>query len=187
MQRGAVALEFAVLAVPFLLLVLGAMEIGYDYFVQAALDNAVNLAARGVQVGAQQIANGESGADFVKTSVCPALGGLLNCDQLYVAVTPISAGTGTDYYDYLSANPPSLANVTGTGGGAVGGADPVHTGNGCQVMILEAYYLGPTFLGTLIPSFSVVSPLPGAGGRLVHVTYSGAGFINENFGGSAGC
>lgn len=178
-RRGAVSLEFAVTATAFLILTFGAMELGYDYFVQAALDNAVNLAARGVQVGATQKGSNQTGAQFVQQAVCPDLGSLLNCGQLFVAVTPI---TTDDYYDYFLANPPSLTNITGSGGGS---ADPVNTGVACQPMVVEAYYLGPTFLGTLIPQFSQASPLNSS--QLVHVTYSAAGFINENFGGGIGC
>jgi Flp pilus assembly protein TadG len=181
-RRGAVSLEFAVTATAFLILTFGAMELGYDYFVQAALDNAVNLAARGVQVGANQKGTNQTGPQFVQQSVCPDLGGLLNCGQLFVAVTPI---TTDDYYDYFLANPPSLSTVTGTGGGSSGSADPVNTGVACQPMVVEAYYLGPTFLGTLIPQFSQQSPLNSS--QLVHVTYAAAGFINENFGGGTGC
>jgi len=182
-RRGAVSLEFAVTATAFLILTFGAMELGYDYFVQAALDNAVNLAARGVQVGATQKGANQTGSQFVQQAVCPDLGSLLNCSQLFVAVTPI---TTDDYYDYFLANPPSLATITGSGGGGSGSADPVNTGVACQPMVVEAYYLGPTFLGTLIPQFSQQSPLNSS--QLVHVTYSAAGFINENFGGgSTGC
>ncbi len=179
-RRGASALEFAIVAVPFFTLVLGTMEVGYDLFVQAALSNAVNTAARSVQVGTAQVsATGKAEASWVTSAVCPALGGLLNCGQLYVTISGIPSGTGQNYYTYLAANPPSLAAMTSS-------ADTVCTGAAAQMMILRAYYLGPTFLGLLVPGWSQVSPV--STGSRVHVTYASAGFVNEYFtGGETGC
>jgi Flp pilus assembly protein TadG len=44
-RRGAVALEFSIVATAFVVLTLSAMEVGYDLYVQEALDNAVETAA----------------------------------------------------------------------------------------------------------------------------------------------
>jgi Flp pilus assembly protein TadG len=173
-------MEFAILAVPFLILFLGTMEVGYDFFVQAALSNAVNVAARSVQVGTSQTySTGTAEATWVAQSVCPALGGLLDCGQLYVSVSGIPSGTGQNYYTYISANPPSLATMTSSTNSAC-------TGAAAQMMILQAYYLSPTFLGMLVPIWSQASPV--SPGTRVHVTYASAGFVNEYFtGGEAGC
>jgi Flp pilus assembly protein TadG len=179
-RRGTVALEFAILAVPFLILALGTFEVGYDFFVEAALDNAVHVAARSVQVGtAQGAATGSAATEWVASSVCPALRGLLDCGQLYVSVTTIPSGTGQNYYTYITANPPSLTGITGS-------SDSVCTGTGGQLILLRAYYLSPTFLGLLVPDWSQASPVGGSG--RVHVSFASAGFVNENFsGGKSGC
>jgi Flp pilus assembly protein TadG len=179
-RRGAAALEFTILSVPFLILTLGTMEVGYDFFVQAALSNAVTVAARGMQVGtAQASVTGKAETSWVTSAVCPALGGLLNCGQLYVTVSGIPSGTGQNYYTYLTANAPSLAAMTSS-------TDSVCTGAAAQLMILRAYYLSPSFLGLLIPSWS--QPWPSGTAQRVHVTYASAGFVNEYFsGGEAGC
>lgn len=168
------------LAVPFLILVLGTMEVGYDFFVQAALTNAVNLAARSVQVGtAQANATGTAEAAWVASAVCPALGGLLDCGQLYVSVAGIPSGTGQNYYTYISANPPSLTSM-------VSSTNSACTGAAGQMMLLRAYYLSPTFIGMLVPVWSQASPV--SPGKRVHVTYASAGFVNEYFtGGESGC
>jgi Flp pilus assembly protein TadG len=179
-RRGTAAVEFAILAVPFFVLVLGTMEIGYDFFVQITLTHAVNVAARSVQVGAIQAnASGTAESQWVVSAVCPALGSLLNCGQLYVSVTAIPSGTGQNYYTYISANPPSLAAMTSSSNAAC-------TGAAGQMMLLQAYYLSPTFIGMLIPSWSQPSPVPP--NPRVHVTYASAGFVNEFFtGGESGC
>jgi Flp pilus assembly protein TadG len=178
--RGSVALEFAILAVPLVLLSLGTMEAGYDFFVQEALNSAVQVAARSVQTGATQGApTGANIAAWVAADVCPALGNLLDCGQLYVSVTSVPGGVGQNYYTYISANAPSLVNITSNN-------DVVCTGIGAQLMILRAYYLSPTFLGSLMPIWSQASPVNP--NQLVHVSYAAVGFVNEYFsGGSAGC
>lgn len=179
-RRGNAALEFAILAAPLFTLALGTMEAGYDFFVQASLDNAVHVAARGVQVGATAgSASGAAAASWVASAVCPALGGLLDCGQLYVNVTYIPSGAGENYYTYMSANPPSLAAMTSS-------SNSICTGSAGKLMLLQAYYLSPTFLGMLVPAWSQASPL---NSRLrVHVTYAATGFVNEYYtGGETGC
>jgi hypothetical protein len=182
-RRAAVSLEFAILAVSFLILLLATFEIGYDYFVQATLDNAVETAAREVQVGENVGTQGAGQALlFVQNSVCPALGGLLDCNNLYVSITalpppPVNGDPPPDFYDYLSGNDnPTLQTVMAQG-------DIVCTGTARQMMMVQAYYLGPTFLGALIPAFAYE-----INGQLTHVSYSTTGFVNENFsGGEQGC
>jgi Flp pilus assembly protein TadG len=179
-RRGNVSLEFAILAAPLFTLALGTMEVGYDFFVQEALDNAVHVAARGVQVGAADgSATGTAATKWVSNAVCPALGGLLDCGQLYVNVTYIPSGTGENYYTYMSSNPPNLTGVTSS-------ANSICTGSAGKLMLLQAYYLSPTFLGMLIPAWSQASPVNSS--LRVHVTYSSSGFVNEYFsGGETGC
>jgi len=177
---GSVSLEVAILAVPLFVLTLGTMEVAYDFFVQSALNNAVQVAARGVQVGtATGSATGAAMTAWVAASICPALGRLLDCGQLYVSVSSIPSGTGQNYATYIAANPPSLTAMTSSG-------NTVCTGAAAQVMILRAYYLSPTFIGLLVPDWSQASPLNSR--MRVHVTYASAGFVDEYFtGGQSGC
>jgi Flp pilus assembly protein TadG len=179
-RSATAALEFAILVVPFLVLALGTFEVGYDFFIEAVLDNAVHTAARTVQVGtAQGAASGSSVATWVASAVCPALHGLLACSQLYVSVVAIPSGTGQTYYTYIAENPPSLTGTTGA-------SDSVCTGTGGQLMLLRAFYLSPTFLGLLVPQWSQASPVNST--ARVHVSFASAGFVNEYFsGGKSGC
>jgi Flp pilus assembly protein TadG len=162
-----VALEFAILAVPFLIMLLGVMEVSYDLYVQEELDTAVEHASRSVQVGAIQGYAGESAAQFAAAAVCPALTGGLNCNALTVAVTPVPAGAANNYF---TQQPPNFQQGT-TG--------CVNTGGPGQLMWLVVWYDGPTFLGTLVPGFAT----KGVNGDLVHRTFASTGFVNEYFGG----
>ncbi|MBE7217107.1 MAG: pilus assembly protein [Caulobacteraceae bacterium] len=54
--RGATAIEFAVLALPFVLAMLAVAEYGYVYLIDVSLDNALSAAARQVRTGQAQTA-----------------------------------------------------------------------------------------------------------------------------------
>jgi Flp pilus assembly protein TadG len=184
-RRGAVALEFSIVATAFVVLTLSAMEVGYDLYVQEALDNAVETAARSVQVGTDN-GTGLTAAQFVKQQVCPSLRAVLSCNQLIVAVAmlPAQAG-GSAQYDYWTA-PPVAGDVYNHFYTPLSSADSGNgmlcTGKAAQLMLVQAWYIGPTFVGLLIPSFSTVF-----NGQLQHITMSSAGFVNENFAGGEQC
>ncbi len=162
-RRGAAALEFAIVALPFITLILGVMEVAFDLFVQGTLDAAVDQAARSVQTGAVQGSSGESSKQFAAAAVCPALGAWLSCSQIVVGIEPVPSGS--NYF----TNPATL-----TLAGAAGGA--ICTGVGGQMVLIQAWYLGPTIAGGLIPYFSTKY-----NGSVVHVTSASAAFVNEYF------
>lgn len=164
-RRCTTSLELAIIATPFFAMLLGLMDAGYDLFVQAELDSAVNLAARGVQVGTITGRSGETSAQLAAAAVCPNLKRLLNCSLLTVGVIHVP----TDYYQ--DQNPLTFSSASSTGGS-------VCTGVGGQLMLLQAWYAGPTFVGRLIPAFSTAY-----NNTRVHFTSSSAGFVNEYFSG----
>ncbi len=163
-RRAAVALEFTVASLGFLALLLACLETGYDLYVQEAMDDAVNTAARLVFTG--QKIGPYSAAQFISQALCPAVQGLLVCENLSVNVVPVPGG------DYYSFTPPAFG-ATGNG---------VCTGLPGQAMLLQAWYTGPSFLGTLIPAFSME-----LNGQLTHLTYASAAFVNEQFVGGQTC
>ena len=174
-DRSAVAMELGIIAIPFFTMFLGVMEISYDLYVQASLDNAVETAARSIQVGSITGSGGEKSGGaggLVATNVCPNLGGLLDCALLTVGVAPIPPGF--DYFtlpvqDQLTQNEAS----NGTG---------ICTSTGGTPMVLKAWYDGPTFLGLLVPAFTTQW-----NSQIVHVTVASAAFVNEWFvGGQTG-
>jgi Flp pilus assembly protein TadG len=170
-RRCATSLELSFVAAPFFAMMLGLMEMGYDLFVQAALDIAVERSARQVQIGAVK-SSGESSSALAAAAVCPNLYGLLNCNLLIVGVVPVPStsvnGVATEDY-YQSQNLITYSAASSTNG-------DVSTGSAGQMMVLEAWYNGPTFVGTLIPGWNSL-----VNGKRVHVTLSTAGFVNEYF------
>jgi Flp pilus assembly protein TadG len=165
-DRCATSLEFASLAIPCFMMLLGVMEISYDLYVQAELDNLADTAARSVQVGAATGISNETSSTFTAASICPSVGGLLDCTLITVAVAPIPTGS-----NYFSA--PVQQQITQT---EANNGTGICTGTAAQMMVLRLWYDGPSFVGLLLPSFTKIW-----NGKIVHETTSSAGFVNEYF------
>jgi Flp pilus assembly protein TadG len=175
-DRSVVSLELGIIAVPFFGMFLGIMEISYDLFVQSELDNAVEIAARGVQVGAHTGYTLETSAQFIAQNVCPNISGALNCNLLTVAVVPLQPkGVDTNYY-----NNPIQTTLTQT---QANNGSGICTGTAGQLMVIKVWYDGPTFVGLLVPSFTKTW-----NNTIVHETSASAGWVNEYFttGGQSG-
>ncbi len=74
-EGGAVAVEFAIVALPFLSLVFAILELAVVLLIFSTLENAMADAARTIRTGALQTAGGATATSF-KTSICNNLGWL---------------------------------------------------------------------------------------------------------------
>lgn len=85
-REGVTAVEFAIVALPFLLFVLGIMAVGLQFFTINALDSAVQTAARKIRTGEAQRA-GMKLSEF-KDLVCESGGHYIqkDCEQIYIHV-----------------------------------------------------------------------------------------------------
>ncbi len=72
-ERGAAAVEMALVAVPFLMLLFGIVEIGLIFMISTSLENGMDLAARTIRTGQLQTAGGATAASF-KTTICNSFG-----------------------------------------------------------------------------------------------------------------
>lgn len=68
-RRGATAVEFAIIALPFCVLLFGIIELGLVFMVSVTLQNATDSAARHIRTGQFQTSGSNAKADF-KTLVC---------------------------------------------------------------------------------------------------------------------
>lgn len=71
-ERGAVAVEFAMVALPFIFMLLAIFELGLYFVVATTLENATGNAARMIRTGEMQLA-GTANANTFKTQVCSSL------------------------------------------------------------------------------------------------------------------
>jgi Flp pilus assembly protein TadG len=68
-REGATAVEFALIATPFLALMFGILELGLVFMVSTTLDNATDTAARKIRTGQFQLAGGGTASTF-ETQIC---------------------------------------------------------------------------------------------------------------------
>ncbi len=74
-RDGATAVEFALVALPFLALLFGIIELAMIFLVSTSLDNATATAARTIRTGQLQGAGGATSTSF-RNSICTNLGWL---------------------------------------------------------------------------------------------------------------
>jgi len=67
-RQGSAAVEFAMVATPFLGLLFGVLELGLVFMVSTTLDNAIDTASRKIRTGELQTTGGT--ASTFKTAIC---------------------------------------------------------------------------------------------------------------------
>lgn len=182
-RRGANAVEFALVAFPFIATLVVIFEMSLDVFMTEALDNATRKASRQIMTGASQTAN--MSANQFRTSVlCPILPAFMSCSNVVINVAAFNAGgTPSNYYNYV--------NPAKTWLKVPAILDAAHTtfcpGNSGQYVLVQAFY-GAPFLSTYLPQ-AVQTQINGVTARVIS---SAATFRNEPFmgvtnPGGAGC
>lgn len=89
-QKGATAVEFALLIGPFLFLLLGLMEVSMQYFIATAMDYSVQKTARLIRTGQAQEAG--LSVDDLRTTMCENILDLFDCaSNSYLSVTELDS------------------------------------------------------------------------------------------------
>ena len=81
-REGSTAVEFALVAMPFFMLMLAIFETTAVYFASSTLENAVNDAARMIRTGQTQVSNMD--ASQFRQMICDRVAALLRCDSSLV-------------------------------------------------------------------------------------------------------
>jgi Flp pilus assembly protein TadG len=163
-QDGAAAVEFALVALPFLALLFAILESALVFFASQTLETAASDASRLIMTGQAQTA-GYSQADF-KTAVCNALaGGLFDC----------SNGVYVDVETYTSFSAINTASPIVNGQLNTSNLNYLPGGPGDIVMV-RLYYQWPIYVSLLGDTLSNLN----GGSRLLVAT---SVFRNEPYGG----
>ncbi len=129
-ERGATAVEFALIAVPFLALLMAMVETALVFFAGMVLQSATSETARLIMTGQ---ALSMTGAQF-QQDVCNASGGLFTCSQLSVNVQ-----TYTSFTAATESNPIQAGKLNTAGFG-------FSPGKPGQIEVVQVFYPWP--LGT---------------------------------------
>jgi Flp pilus assembly protein TadG len=124
-ESGATAVEFAMVAAPFLMLLFGTIAVGLYFFVTFSLENAVEQAARLIRTGQAQMTNPPMTTTQFKTQVCDNAPSFIDCaGKLRVNVVAASSFSSlatpacTDSNGKLVPDA-AVSNVPGAAGDAV--------------------------------------------------------------------
>lgn len=137
-RRGSALVQFAMVAAPFVALLIGTVETALVYFTQQALETAAEAAARRILTGEAQTS--ATGKDAFKQQVCDDLPSYLKCANVYVDVRKAST-----FADIDTAKP----TITYNGTGAVSNSFAYDLGGAGEIVILRLMYLWPVSTGPL--------------------------------------
>lgn len=87
-QDGSTAVEFALIGIPFILMVIGIIEMALMFTAQSLLEASTSEGARQVRIGAVQQGGGE---DLFRDTVCDYAGLLMACDDIQYQVVSIDS------------------------------------------------------------------------------------------------
>ena len=142
-SRGSAAVEFAMVAPIFFVLLMGTIEAGVMFFAQSALQNALNDTARMVRTGQTACYTTSSGN-------CVAMTSAQFQTQLCSEVSTLLQGcsSGSLQFD-VNAYPSGFAAASNSspldGGGNLPTLTAFNLGNACDVVLVRAFYKWPVF------------------------------------------
>lgn len=172
-NKGSAAIEFALVAPVFFVLLMGTIEVGVIFFAQSALQNALNDTARLVRTGQTGCYTTDSGGNCqsmtqaqFRSKLCGEVSTLLqdcNGASLQFDVNAYSSG-----FSSASNSPPLDAS------GDLPTLTAFNVGNACDVVLVRAFYKWPVFTPGLKYFLANIT-----GGY--HLLSSAAAFRNEPY------
>ena len=166
-QDGAAAVEFGLVAAPFLALVFAIIETAVVFFAGQALETAVADSSRLIMTGQAQTAGYDAAA--FKNAVCAKIYGLFNCQ----------AGVTVDVQKFASFS--SMTNTSPVDSSGNFNLNPSYNpGAACDIVLVRLFYQYPVYVSLLGFNLSNLS----GGKRLLAAT---AAFRNEPFTSGASC
>jgi Flp pilus assembly protein TadG len=142
--KGATAVEFALIAMPFFAILAALIQTFLLFFAQSVLENAVRASARQILTGQTQTTDATLSQSAAQTAftnaVCANAAVLFNCAGLMVDVEVAnnwsSANTGMPVLTYKSD-------------GTVSNVWQFNPGNAGDIVVVRVMYLWPVFFGPI--------------------------------------
>jgi len=165
-DRGATAIEFGLVAMPFLALTFAILETAIIFFAGQTLESAVQNSARLILTGQAQ-SGGYTSAYFHDNIVCPNAATFFSCSKIYVDVKEYAQ------FGDITQTPPVTNNQF----------DPTKIGYtlggpGC-IQVVTVYYVWPVYVSLLSDNLSNLGS-----NRLLSAS---AVFKNEPYSTTGGC
>lgn len=140
---GAAALEFAIVAAPFIAIILATLQTALAFFAGEVLESAVADSSRSILTGSAQ--NASLSQSGFATTVCGKVQALFDCSKLMIDVQTANS--------FGAANT-SMPTLTFDSHGNVNNAWKFQPGSPGDVVVMRVMYQWPVFLGPLGLSLS---------------------------------
>ncbi|HLH98308.1 MAG TPA: TadE/TadG family type IV pilus assembly protein [Xanthobacteraceae bacterium] len=137
-EEGAAALEFAIIAAPFLALILASMQTALAFFAGQVLESAVADSSREILTG--QVQNAGMTQSQFASAVCAKVQALFSCGGLMIDVQTAAS---------FSAANTSMPTLTFNANGQVNNNWSYNPGNPGDIVVMRVMYQWPVFTGPL--------------------------------------
>ncbi len=175
-REGTAAIEFAILAVPFFMLIFAVLELAIVFFINSTLNHAVSEAGRQIRTGNFQACGTQ--AKF-KQLVCANMSGLGNCEErLRIDVVSDSSFGAITLAEPPEPPEPDPSDPTATP--PIPNGDWENTAASVPVVVRGLYY----HKLVLPPQLTRLETMQGKGIRLLSATTA---FKNEPFPAPGAC
>lgn len=171
-RDGAAAIEFAILAIPFFLLVFAIIETFVAYAGEQLLENAVDTMSRKIRTG--QITAANTSSDQFRTDFCNEVSIMLSCSDQKLYLDVEHYATFADMPTGVPRQGSSAYGELDTGGFKY---DPGPAGS---YNMVRAYYKWPIIVDLVRPYISNVRP-EGDGVSSYFLMVATTAFANENY------
>ena len=126
-RDGAAAVEFALIATPFFLLIFATLEVALYFLGSTVIENGVNEAARAIRTGQLQ-QSGQTVEDF-RGSICERISAVADCSRIQLDVRTFDS--------FSSSSNPSPLDANGEINDSNFTFDP---GGGGDVVVVRVFY-----------------------------------------------
>ncbi|HEY8190246.1 MAG TPA: TadE/TadG family type IV pilus assembly protein, partial [Micavibrio sp.] len=92
-SEGSVAVEFALISIPFVYLTIAIVELSLFFAAANMLEGGINESARMIRTGQLQAQAQEDQETIFRQAVCDKLFVLINCENVQIEVVAIGDGT----------------------------------------------------------------------------------------------
>lgn len=143
-KDGTTAIEFSLMAIPYIMLTLGTIELSIMYASASLLEGATGTAARLIRTGQlQQDQSGRQPEDIFRDSLCQYATVLINCNDISIEVLPLQSFADAEN---LEPQFDEDGNVVPQGFGAVGSNDRVLIRTSYRYNMMTPF-IGPLLVG----------------------------------------
>jgi Flp pilus assembly protein TadG len=173
-RKGATAVEFAMVSIPFLGLLCAIFETAFVFFTHEAFDNAVANVARKVLINNFDGNATQTASNFLTSSFCPALPSFIDCTKVTLNVQA---------YNPSTSNFSTIAGAMGQGWYNTP-ATNVNLGQPGYIVVFQAFYPMPVYLSVLVATGAHgngAQNLYNRASNSVYANPNGAGFVHAIF------